>query len=138
MKNYKNNLSRWAGLLGAGMLLAAPFSFTSCKEHISEDAYAIKSMQTMMDCINATDTLTEIKALFDEVRLGRSSNASVLSSVLSARGNYTVFAPSNAAVKLHLQKVTGKEDATLADLTQEQKELIALNCIIDNGSNNAF
>lgn len=138
MKNYKNNLSRWAGLLGAGMLLAAPFSFTSCKEDISEDAYAIKSMQTMMDCINATDTLTEIKALFDEVRLGRSSNASVLSSVLSARGNYTVFAPSNAAVKLHLQKLTGKEDATLADLTQEQKELIALNCIIDNGSNNAY
>ena len=138
MKNYKNNLSRWAGLLGAGMLLAAPFSFTSCKEDISEDAYAIKSMQTMMDCINATDTLTEIKALFDEVRLGRSSNASVLSSVLSARGNYTVFAPSNKAVKLHLQKVTGKEDATLADLTLEQKELIALNCIIDNGSNNAF
>ena len=138
MKNYKNNLSRWAGLLGAGMLLAAPFSFTSCKEDISEDAYAIKSMQTMMDCINATDTLTEIKALFDEVRLGRSSNASVLSSVLSARGNYTVFAPSNKAVKLHLQKVTGKEDATLADLTQEQKELIALNCIIDNGSNNAY
>lgn len=138
MKKNKMYISRWAGLLGAGMLIAAPFAMTGCKEDISEDAYAIKTMQTMMDCINSTDSLSEIKALFEEVRLGRSSNASVLASVLSARGNYTVFAPSNRAVRMYLQQVTGSESATLADLTQEQKELVALNCIIDNGSNGAY
>ena len=93
MKMNKQYFGRWAGLLGAALLVMSPIGVTSCTEEISEDAFAVKSMNTMMDCINETDSLSQIKALFDEVRLGRSSNASVLSSVLAARGNYTVFAP---------------------------------------------
>lgn len=116
----------------------ATISLSSCKEDISEDAYAIKSELSMIDYISENDTLTLIKALFDEVKLGRSDNASVLTSVLSARGNYTVFAPSDAAIKAYIQEQTGNANATISDLTDEQKQIIALNCIIDNGSSSAY
>lgn len=138
MKKNKLYLGRLAGLLGTALLVTSPVGFTGCTEDVSEDAFAIKTMNTMMDCINETDTLSQIKALFDEVRLGRTSNASVLSSVLSARGNYTVFAPGNDAVRRYVLQVTKGEASTIDALTMEQKEQIALNCVMDNGTSNAY
>ena len=138
MKMNKQYFGRWAGLLGAALLVMSPIGVTSCTEEISEDAFAVKSMNTMMDCINETDSLSQIKALFDEVRLGRSSNASVLSSVLAARGNYTVFAPGNDAIRRYVESVTNGEASSIDALTMEQKEQIALNCVIDNGTSNAY
>lgn len=116
--------------------MAAPISFTSCKEDISADAYAIKTEQTMMDYISSDTSLTDIKELFGMVKLGSSSNASTLSSVLSARGNYTVFAPNNEAVRAYVKELTGGTD--LNALSEEQKKQIALNCIIDNGTSTAY
>lgn len=138
MKMNKQYFGRWAGLLGAALLVMSPIGVTSCTEEISEDAFAVKSMNTMMDCINETDDLSQIKALFNEVRLGRTSNASVLSSVLSARGNYTVFAPNDTAMANYVKQLTKGEASTIDALTMEQKEQIALNCVIDNGTSNAY
>lgn len=138
MKKNKLYFGRWAGLLGAALLVMSPIGVTSCTEDISEDAFAVKSMNTMMDCINETDDLSQIKALFNEVRLGRTSNASVLSSVLSARGNYTVFAPNDTAMANYVKQLTKGEASTIDALTMEQKEQIALNCVIDNGTSNAY
>ena len=130
------NKGRLSLALGALLLLGAPAALTSCKEDISSDAYAIKTEKTMMDYISEDENLSDIKSLFDEVRLGKSSNASTLSSVLSARGNYTVFAPNNEAVRAYVMGLNGTTDLT--SLSTEQKEQIALNCIIDNGTNNAY
>lgn len=77
-------IGRIAGVLGGVLLLAAPLSFTSCKEDISSDAYAIKTESTMMDYVSSDSTLSDIKELFGMVKLGNSSNASTLASVLSA------------------------------------------------------
>lgn len=129
-------IGRIAGVLGGVLLLAAPLSFTSCKEDISSDAYAIKTESTMMDYVSSDSTLSDIKELFGMVKLGNSSNASTLASVLSARGNYTVFAPTNSAVRAYVLQLTGTTD--LNNLTDEQKKQIALNCIIDNGSSSAY
>lgn len=136
MKKNSLNLFRWSGVLGAALLMAMPVSFTSCKEDISDDAYAIASKKTMTEYITGVDSLSYIKALFDEVRLGNTSNASTLTSVLSARGNYTVFAPTNSAVVAYVKELTG--DTLLSNLSEEDKKQIALNCIIDNGTSNAY
>ena len=130
------NKGRLAVALGSVLLLCAPLAMTSCKEDISEDSYAIKTQKTMMDYISDDPNLSDIKSLFDQVKLGKSANASTLTSVLSARGHYTVFAPNNAAVRAYVQKLNGTED--LASLSDEQKKQIALNCIIDNGSSEAY
>lgn len=130
----------WALLL-LGAVLAFPAMMTSCKEDISEDAYAIASKPTMIDIINETDSLSYIKVLLSKAKLGKSLNASYLSSVLSARGNYTVFAPSDAAVKAYVDSIVpGTEDVLTKIETMDSTQIaqIALNCIIDNGSENAY
>ena len=60
MKMNKQYFGRWAGLLGAALLVMSPIGVTSCTEDISEDAFAVKSMNTMMDCINATDNAEQV------------------------------------------------------------------------------
>ena len=136
MNTNKFNKGRLAVAFGSLLLLCAPLGMTSCKEDISEDAYAIKTQKTMMDYISDDPNLSDIKSLFEQVKLGKASNASTLSSVLAARGNYTVFAPNNDAVRAYVQQLNGTTD--LSSLTEEQKQQIALNCIIDNGTSNAY
>ena len=120
------------------MLLLCTFAFSlqSCKEDIDDSNFAIAKDKTVTDYLVASDSLSDIKAIFDRVKLGRSDNASSLSAVLSARGNYTVFAPTNSAVKKYVSSLTGSTD--VSSLTYEQAQLIAFNCVIDNGTEGAY
>ena len=112
------------------------FALGGCKETIDEGNFAIKTEQTVTDYLAGTpDRFSDIKSIFDRVRLGRSSEASSLTSVLSARGNYTVFAPNNAAVRNHIKSLGVN---TPDELSYEQAELIAKSCIIDNGELSAY
>lgn len=138
MKRNIFNMSRLTVLLATLFLLGVPFSLTGCKEDISEDEYAIATKQTISDYISEHDSLSLIKALFDEVKLGNLENASVLTSVFSSRGNYTVFAPTNEAVQAYIDSVVGHADAVISELSDDQKKRIALNCVIDNGSMAAY
>lgn len=138
MKTTMLNIRKYPVFFSILLLLGVAFAFTSCKENISSDDYAIKTKKTIDDYLVDRSELSSIKAIFDEVKLGISDNASVVSSVLSARGNYTVFAPTNDAIAAYIKEVTGEESTDLSKLTYAQKQAIALNCIIDNGSNNAY
>ena len=126
------------GLFSLIMFCGVAFAFTSCKENISEDAYAIAQKQTIEDIISSDTTLTYIHQIFDEVRIGVSEDASVVTSALSARGNYTVFAPNDTAIKNYIKVQSKGTSESLSFLTAKQKEAIALNCIIDNGSTSAY
>ena len=123
-------------LTGVFMMLSLALLLGACQENINEDNYAIKKELTMTDRLQEDPELSNIKAIFDRVRLGNSSNASSLTAVLAARGNYTVFAPTNAAVRAYVASLTGSEDVN--SLSYEQAQLIAYNCIIDNGDNGAY
>ena len=138
MKTIMLKMKKYPVFLSVLLLLGVAFAFSSCKENISEDAYAIKTKKTLDDYLVEKGELSSIKAIFDEVKLGISDNASVVSSVLSARGNYTVFAPTNDAIAAYIKEVTGEESTDLSKLTYAQKQAIALNCIIDNGDNTAY
>ena len=110
----------------------------SCSESINEGNFAIAKEQTILDFLSAdTAQYSKIKYIFDNVRLGSKKEASVLSSVLSARGNYTVFIPTNAAVNKYVTSLLGA-GKDVQDLNEEQKKLIAYSCIIDNGNESAF
>lgn len=136
--NKINNLKRVFTILSLMMFCGVALTFTSCKENISDDAYAIAQKQTIEDMIASDTTLTDIHQIFNEVRIGISENASVVSSALSARGNYTVFAPNNEAIERYITKISKGTSSSLSFLSDAQKEAIALNCIIDNGSTSAY
>lgn len=118
------------GALGVMSLFCAGSSLSSCTEDIDESNFAIAEEQTVTDFLSTNDSLSAIKSIFDRVHLGDSDMASSLTSVLSARGNYTVFAPTNEAIADYLDSIGV---ASVADLTYEQAQLIANSCIIDNG-----
>lgn len=113
------------------------FSAQSCSEKIDEGNFAIAKEQTINDYLGTSKEFSQIKSVFDRVRLGNKSNASTLAAVLSARGNYTVFAPTNEAMAAYVTKVLG-ESKNIADLSDEQAQLIAYSCVIDNGNESAY
>ena len=108
----------------------------SCKETIDDSNFAIKTEETITDFLtNNPDRFSEIKAIFDRVRLSDSEDASSITAVLSARGNYTLFAPNNEAIKKYLEAL-GLTD--VASLSYEQAQLVAYSCVIDNRTNSAY
>ena len=123
------------GALGVLSLFCFNGFLTSCTENIDESNYAIAEEQTVTDYLSTNDSLSYFKAICDRVRLGDSEQASSITSVLSARGNYTVFAPNNEAVQYYMDSLGV---ASVADLTYEQAQLIANSCIIDNGEQAAY
>jgi len=64
------------------------------------------------------------------------SAASSLTSVLSSRGNYTLFAPNNDAIESYAKNTLGLN--SVDEMTYEQAQLIAYSCLIDNGEDAAY
>ena len=128
--------ARLASLLSLFCCFGFCMMLSGCKEEIDDSNFTIKTEQTLADYMAASPNLSCIKAIFDRVKLGSGSKASSLTSVLSARGNYTVFAPTNAAVVAYVQAQTGSSDVN--SLPYELAELVAKSCIIDNGNNEAY
>lgn len=122
-------------MLFAAITICIPSLFFSCTEEIDDSNFTIKSEMTAADFIDADPNYSMIKELFLRVRLGASDGASSLYSVLSARGNYTIFLPTNEAIKKYMAE-EGVD--ALENLTEEQATLIAKSCIIDNSDDNAY
>ena len=137
----------------SGTLLLASAAFVGCQETIDESNFALQTEQTITQYIETTDSLSGIKSLFDRVRLGSSTQASSLTSVLSARGHYTAFLPTNRALIIYCDSILLDDEtkkanrnvkweqqthASWTDLSDEQAELVAKSCIIDNGTENAY
>lgn len=108
---------------------------TSCSENIDDSNFAIKTEQTVIDYLRDNAQFSDLVAVYERVQLGNDSLASSLASVLSARGNYTVFAPNNDAIAAYM---ANNGVASLSELTDEQAGIIAKNSIIDNGDDGAY
>lgn len=123
---------RW---IGSVLMLCLSFSLGSCTEEIDESNFAIKEEKTISEYIESTPGFSLIKIVFDNVKLGKSVDASTLTNVLSTRGNYTAFIPNDAAMQKYLTELG---ISTVEEMTPEQMELIANSCIIDNGDQSAY
>ena len=116
MNSYQifcKNITKVA-LIACGIL--APFVVSSCKEEIDDSNFAIKKEQTLADILDDDKNLSLARDLFKRVRLGRADGSSIY-SVLSARGNYTVFVPDNVAVEAYLRKLKLND---INEMTDEQ------------------
>lgn len=135
MNKYKFQskiLAKFSALLFALVVIGGTFS---CTEDIDESNFAIADEPTITEFLSTTERYSGIKAIFDKVRFGTKANASVLSSVLSSRGHYTVFVPSDSALNEYV-KTLGKN--SVEELDSAEAELIAYSCVIDNGDNDAY
>jgi uncharacterized surface protein with fasciclin (FAS1) repeats len=136
MNTYCSNIKRLFKKGCVALLGVLTLSLASCKENINEGNYAIKTEQTMADYLSDNPSkYSDLKAIFERVVLGDSA-ASPLFSVISARGNYTLFAPNNEAIEKYVTETLGLN--SIDEMTYAQAELIANSCLIDNGDDDAY
>ena len=125
------------------MLLAvcSVVSMQSCKEDIDDSALYTFTGETMIDHLeNHPDTFSCYLTLLKRVHPSNKS-VSTMYELLSARGNYTCFAPNNEAITHYVDSLYQIGEETTNDLTQISDSLaqaIVFNTIIENGNNSAF
>lgn len=124
-----------SGFFGLALVAGGVFGLSSCTETIDESNFAIKTEQTIADFLSENEEFSDMKKLFEHVRLGEKADASSVMSALSARGNYTLFLPDNEALKEHL---ASKDKTTVEELSDAEAKLIVYSCIIDNVEQNAY
>ena len=125
----------------ASLLLGLVF-FAGCKDEIDSSAYYTFTGETMTDHIANDPNLSEYYELIKVTYPNKVSNSTV-ADLLSARGSYTAFLPTNQAIQDYLQElkdegvVTGNP-ARILDIEPKEirdsiSNLIVLNSVIDGG-----
>jgi hypothetical protein len=130
----------------AYMLIAlVSLVMTGCSETIDTSARYVFKEEIISGYLQKHEQYSEYCNLLKQVPVSSVSNTSVY-QLLSARGNYTVFAPTNDAIQLYLDSLVKKgliaeasweafEDSTKLDSI---RKVIVYNSIIDGGDDNGY
>ena len=128
-------------LLPLASVLALILGLDSCTEDIDTSSRYTFTEYTVESYLAQHDTTySEYLDLLSKVKISSRSESSVR-QLLSARGNYTVFAPSNKAIHDYLDSLTSKGiitapswDAFPNERTLDSiQKVIVMNSIIDGG-----
>lgn len=141
MKKKRMIIKKIAGALSLAVIAVMPLGMAGCQETIDSSNFAIADEPTVFDYLANDERFSDIVAIFERVKTvtvpdGSSYTASSIANTLQTRGNYTCFIPTNDAVRVYVQELTGSTDVAL--LSDEQAENIAKNCLIDNGELTAY
>ena len=134
---YKHHL-----LSLCGVAIAVLCVFSSCKENIDTSARYVFKYNTVYSYLQKHEAYSEYVSLLEKVNVSDVSDTKV-SSLLSARGHYTCFAPSNEAIQQYLEELCEKDSTILpypswdafTDSTKLDsiRKVIVFNSIIDGG-----
>ena len=98
-KNIFNNI---IGALSAAALCLSGVATQSCTDDIDQSNRYTFTGETVIDYLeNRSDVFSDFITILNRATIGRKSAGSVR-HLLSTYGNYTCFAPTNAAVQRHL------------------------------------
>ena len=123
-------------ILALSILATSCVSFNSCKEDIDEsDLYTFTGEMMIDHFVNHPDTFSSYLQILQKVHPSKRSS-STMRELLSARGHYTCFAPTNEAIDLYLDSLYQIGQITAPDLsaiTDSVAEAIVFNSLIDTG-----
>ncbi len=123
-------------LLVSLMALVAA-GLTSCSDKVDEsDIYTFKG-KTITSFLEDNENYSSFLYACGKVKLSPRSD-SYVSQLLSARGNYTVFAPTNNAIQQYLDSIYLTKDYDITQMPDSTADYIVRNSIIDNGNSDAF
>lgn len=128
---------------GAGMLAtsAAMVALNSCTEKIDDSSLYTFTGEMMIDHFkNNPETFSSYLTILGKVHPSKRSS-STMQELLSARGNYTCFAPTNEAIQTYLdslQRIGLIESNKLEEITDSVAEAIVFNSIVENGDDEAY
>ncbi len=114
--------------------------FQSCTEDIDTSSRYVFKESTLADYLQKYDQYSEYTKLLNIVKASSISESSVM-QLLSARGHYTVFAPTNEAIQQYLDSLAKQEiipeaswDAFTDSFRLDSvRQVIVYNSIIDSG-----
>ena len=120
--------------------LALLLCLASCSESIDTSSRYVFRDNTVVSYLESHADYSQYVSVLKKVRVSRRSNTSMY-QLLTARGNYTVFAPTNKAIDAYLQKLVDEEliaypswDAfTDSAKLDSVRKVIAHNSVIDGG-----
>lgn len=119
------------------LLLLSSAVFTSCSDDIDESNMYTFSGKMISTYLSEEASFSEYYRMLQTVKLSNKSQ-STLADLLSARGHYTVFVPTNQAVHAYVDSIMGEPNYDLSLLADSIKEHIVRNSIIDNGDTEAY
>lgn len=136
-----NILKKYIGIGALVVSTAATMSLNSCKENIDDsDLYTFTGEMMLDHFVNHPDSFSSYLEILGKVHPS-SRSASTMKELLSARGNYTCFAPTNDAIKDYLDslyEIGEIPSADVQDITDSIAQSIVFNSIIDCGNNTAY
>lgn len=128
-------------MAAALLCVGAALTVTSCKEKIDESNLYTFTDEMMSDHFaNNPEKFSSYNELLERVHISYKSKSSV-KDLLSARGNYTCFAPTNEAVSRHLDsllKIGETETTVISQIPDSVAEDIVFNSLIENGNSTAY
>ena len=122
----------------SAVLLAAVCLLCSCIDRVDESDMYTFTGKTVMDILNEDADYSGYVAVLNKVRFSENSASSTAAQLLSARGNYTVFAPTNEALQAYVDSVTNSQQFAIEQITDSLANEIVRNSIIDSGDQDAY
>lgn len=137
----KNDLRMKRLFLAAALLI----TLIGCSDNIDTSARYVFLQKTITQYLESKDYYSEYVRLLDEVPVSIISNTT-LKQLLSSRGHYTVFAPTNEAIQAYLNTLYEKGlivEPSWNGFTKETdldsiKRVIVYNSILDSGDQEAY
>ena len=136
--NMKSKLFSLSWMKALPLSVALLGMLGSCSDSVDQGDIYTFTGQSVMDFIKAD---TAQYSMFYKVltKAKASSNSdSYLDALLSARGHYTVFLPTNKAMATYLDSIYGHKPYNIDTMSEATADVIAQNSIIDNGDENAY
>ena len=123
--------------LCACVCMCVAFCLLGCTDDVDESDMYTFTGQLIQDFLEDTEE-TSYFAYMTSIAKASSKSESCIDKLLSTRGNYTCFAPTNDAIQTYLDSVYSVEGYNYLDTPDSTANNIVLNCLIDNEDESAY
>lgn len=123
-------------LFGIATLALLVGGFTSCSDNVDDSNLYVFTGKSITDYVKSEPELSYYYLMLTRARSGK--KGSTMDHMLEARGNYTVFAPTNAAVQHYLDSINGTTNYDVNQTPDSVAQDIVFNSIIDCEDQEAF
>lgn len=124
-------------IFAAALVFVAGMAFVSCQDKVDESSMYTFTGKLMSDFFTTEEDMSDFCYLTKKVKLSKYSESTVY-DLLSARGNFTCFAPTNEAVQTYLDSLYNTTNYDITLTPDSTAEFIVNNCLIDHANSSAL
>lgn len=111
--------------------------FSGCTDNVDESSMFISNDETITEYLESNAEYSDFVSLIKRVQLSEKKNASTLDAVLSARGNYLCFVPTNEALQAYVDDFYAEDGYAIEAISDSLAGAITKSCIINYDDENA-